>query len=278
MGALLSGVLGLGAREQGNEVVSAAGVKSSTNATTNNTSRDGVGDGVVGDVGGFSDDASLGPLSLAQALVQRRRDHHQQQQLSKQPQPQIALPPSSPSELPSSLLSQPLFDLAAENHHVTDEKLQQYLHSHPGGFPSRYTIPPCLILDIDIFSDPFLSFSFPFPRYRPMLWRLLLRLPDNVTELASISLRGTHPAYRLMHRDYPVGGDHRLFLRLQAVCSNLAHWTPLLAEAPYLPELVYPFVLVFGSNEVGKPTPLGLSLSLIPALNRCRHVATSPYI
>ena len=109
-----------------------------------------------------------------------------------------------------------------------------------------------------------------------MLWRLLLRLPENAAELASVSLRGTHPAYRLMHREYPVGGDHRLFLRLQAVCSNLAHWTPLLAEVDYLPALVYPFVLVFGADEVSDPPlPPWTIPHIDPALICCHFTSPS---
>ena len=147
MGALLGAVLGLGAREKEDEVAwtAAEGIHNSRHSTS--TSADG--DDAVR-VGGSSAEASSslgGSLSLAQALVQRRRDQQQQSQSNRQQsqqQPPL-LPPLTTTIAPPS--SSTLFDLAAETHQVTAEKLQLYLLSHPKeGFPSRYFLSCVLII------------------------------------------------------------------------------------------------------------------------------------
>lgn len=61
--------------------------------------------------------------------------------------------------------------------------------------------------------------------------------------------RGVHPGYENLFDLYPVE-SRKIFVRLQNLCSQLAHWAPILADAPYLPSLVFPFVLLYGSDEL----------------------------
>ena len=85
-----------------------------------------------------------------------------------------------------------------------------------------------------------------FPeRHRTLIWRILLRLPENTDAYSDLVRRGVHPAYKRLSDRYPLR-SRRIFTRLQAVCSQLAHWAPVLAEASYLPQVVFPFVIVFG--------------------------------
>jgi hypothetical protein len=48
---------------------------------------------------------------------------------------------------------------------------------------------------------------------------------------------------------YPLR-DSRLLRRLSLVSSALAHWSPLAAELEYLPAVVFPFLLVFGNDDL----------------------------
>ena len=41
--------------------------------------------------------------------------------------------------------------------------------------------------------------------------------------------RGAHPAFDNLHRIYPIASE-RIFSRLQQVCSQLAHWSPVFGE------------------------------------------------
>jgi hypothetical protein len=61
--------------------------------------------------------------------------------------------------------------------------------------------------------------------------------------------RGVHPAYEELYDHYPIP-SRKIFQRLQNLCSQLTHWSPILADASYLPSLVFPFVLVFGNDEL----------------------------
>ncbi len=95
-----------------------------------------------------------------------------------------------------------------------------------------------------------LKISGQFPeRHRTLIWRILLRLPENTDAYSDLVRRGVHPAYKSLSERYPLR-SRRIFSRLQSVCSQLAHWAPVLAEASYLPQVVFPFVVVFGSDEM----------------------------
>ena len=161
MGVLLGAVLGLGAREDDQVARAAEGRSSHSHSHSHSTIPGGAAGGAGGGAGSVgADHSSLGSLSLAQALVQRRRDQQQQQQQqqSQQQSQQPAAAAAPPPQLPSPLLSQPLFDFAAENHQVTSEKLRLYLHSHPGGFPSRYAPhTPALMPAANSYPNPYIT-------------------------------------------------------------------------------------------------------------------------
>ena len=87
--------------------------------------------------------------------------------------------------------------------------------------------------------------------YRPMIWRFLLKLPENGMAFADLVNRGTHPAFesRSLNRKYPLESS-RLFKKLQSLCSQLSHWSSIFSEAPYIPQLCFPFILVFDNDEL----------------------------
>ena len=96
----------------------------------------------------------------------------------------------------------------------------------------------------------FIELNREFPgRYRSLIWRFLLKLPENSQAFTELVSRDVHPAFEDIYNTYPIQ-NRKVLQRLQNCCSHLVHWAPVLAEASYLPTLVYPFVLVFGVDEL----------------------------
>ncbi|RYY69174.1 hypothetical protein EON63_23970 [archaeon] len=73
--------------------------------------------------------------------------------------------------------------------------------------------------------------------------------PENSSAFSDLMQRGTHAAFRDLEERFPLQ-SRKLSARLCTVCSALAHWSPVLAEAAYLPSLVFPFLLIFGPDEL----------------------------
>ena len=89
-----------------------------------------------------------------------------------------------------------------------------------------------------------------FPeKYRLLTWRKVLRLPDNEKAYETLASKGTHPAMADLPDRFPIS-DRSLLLRLQSICSCLSHYSPVFAESPVVPGMVFPFVKAFKTNEV----------------------------
>jgi hypothetical protein len=52
--------------------------------------------------------------------------------------------------------------------------------------------------------------------------------------------------YAGLHVSFPLK-DSRLLKRLRRCVSALAHWSPVVGELSFLPELAFPFVKLFGT-------------------------------
>ena len=90
-----------------------------------------------------------------------------------------------------------------------------------------------------------------FPeKFRRLIWRFLLRLPENASSHSDLVRKGVHTAYRDLHLRFPMR-DTRLLKRLRRCLSCLAHWSPVFGELAFLPELAFPFVKVFGARNCG---------------------------
>lgn len=89
-----------------------------------------------------------------------------------------------------------------------------------------------------------------FPtKYRSLIWRFLLQLPENVDAFEALKNKGTHPSFESLGTTHPMA-DAALAVRLQALCSQLAYWSPVLGEAQYLPQLVFPLLVQFGHDDL----------------------------
>lgn len=85
--------------------------------------------------------------------------------------------------------------------------------------------------------------------YRPLIWRFLTKLPENESIFVDLITRPIHEAFVNLFDAYPVS-DPRIFRRLQRVCSAIAHWSPIFGEVDYLVQLLFPFIIMFGSDEL----------------------------
>ena len=118
----------------------------------------------------------------------------------------------------------PLFELAAlspAERRVNMQKLRSFLATH-GEFPTKY---------------------------RTLIWRFLLRLPENEEAFSDLARRGTHNTMEHLHDQYPVRSK-RVFERLHGVCNQMCHWSEIFGQTSYLPHFAFPFVLVYGQDEL----------------------------
>lgn len=83
---------------------------------------------------------------------------------------------------------------------------------------------------------------------RPTAWRVLLGLPCNAEAHQSLNSRGEHKALTRLRETFPLRG--KADVRLRITLSALAHWSPTLADLPYLPALVFPITQVFGADHM----------------------------
>ena len=115
--------------------------------------------------------------------------------------------------------TKPLFQLASltpSESKITRGKLQRYLATHPA-FPARY---------------------------RPLIYRCLLRLPEHSAAYRALRGRGGHPAVALP-RGFGGGPGGAMRRRVRRACSALAHWAPVTADLPYVPSVAAAFASVF---------------------------------
>ncbi|KAI8850295.1 hypothetical protein BC829DRAFT_389720 [Chytridium lagenaria] len=75
-----------------------------------------------------------------------------------------------------------------------------------------------------------------------LIWRFLLRLPENRDSYEALLGKGTHPAYRDFRSNIPIKSE-RLAKSMERVLSALAHWSPIFENLDYLPALVLMTVL-----------------------------------
>ena len=61
--------------------------------------------------------------------------------------------------------------------------------------------------------------------------------------------KGIHSAFTDINKKYPII-QHSLYTKTQRLLSALAFYCPVFGEIDYLPGLVFPFIKLFGVDEV----------------------------
>lgn len=92
------------------------------------------------------------------------------------------------------------------------------------------------------------QYSFP-PHSRTLMWRYLLRLPNNEQSYQVIANQPIHSKVAHLSRTLPVKFTS-IIRRLKKVISCLVYWHPPLAECDWLPGLVFPFLQIFSRPKI----------------------------
>lgn len=91
--------------------------------------------------------------------------------------------------------------------------------------------------------------SFP-DRYRPLIWRFLLQLPEKRVcepQFGRLVGRGPHPAVKTLMRPFPLP-ETKLRTLLFNALSALAWHSPVFSAVHFIPSMVFPFVKLYSSD------------------------------
>lgn len=113
--------------------------------------------------------------------------------------------------------------------------------------------------------------SFP-DKHRLLIWKLLLRIPENAEAFNSLTNKGIHPSFSNLEVRYPLRSEsllkrlkvrppthsllpspphpRRILGPPQVVCSALAHWSDVMAELEYAPVIAFPFLVLFRGDDL----------------------------
>ncbi|KAH6570797.1 hypothetical protein BASA60_007519 [Batrachochytrium salamandrivorans] len=84
-------------------------------------------------------------------------------------------------------------------------------------------------------------------QYRTLIWRFLLKLPENRAGYEALLDQNVHPNFRDFRKLFPLKSD-RQAKAMERVLSCLAFWSPIFANLDYLPAMVFPFVTLFSND------------------------------
>lgn len=101
-------------------------------------------------------------------------------------------------------------------------------------------------------------------KYRPVIWRTLLQLPQNSKVFMDLVARGYHPCVENYDKLYPLY-DNKSLRNLKKIISCLSYWTKVFGQIDYMPTLVYPFLSIFKNDST-----LTFELIATILLNQCQ--------
>ncbi|NXI38719.1 TBC31 protein, partial [Galbula dea] len=102
-------------------------------------------------------------------------------------------------------------------------------------------------------------------KYRMLVWRSLLQLPENHLAFSNLIDKGTHSAFVNIQKEYPIK-SRKLLRVLQRTLSALAHWSAIFAETSYIALLAFPFVKLFQNNQL-----ICFEVVATVVVNFCQH-------
>ncbi|XP_020282987.1 TBC1 domain family member 31 isoform X2 [Pseudomyrmex gracilis] len=101
-------------------------------------------------------------------------------------------------------------------------------------------------------------------KYRVLIWSTILKLPSNKNAYVALVNKAIRNRFMLNSlKSYPLADRSKRSL-LIATMDCLAHWCPTLMHASFLPNLIFPFLIVFQKDPL-----LGFELILCILLNYC---------
>ncbi|CAK9801546.1 TBC1 domain family member 31 [Anthophora plagiata] len=102
-------------------------------------------------------------------------------------------------------------------------------------------------------------------KYRPLIWSTILKLPANKGAYNALANEAANANYTLdILKNYPLASrSKRILLKTTVHC--LIQWCPLLVQCSFLPNLVFPFLVIFQKDPL-----FGFELILSILLNYCQ--------
>ncbi|KAI9356508.1 hypothetical protein DFJ73DRAFT_822843 [Zopfochytrium polystomum] len=100
--------------------------------------------------------------------------------------------------------------------------------------------------------------------FRQLIWRFLLRLPENRGPYETLLEKGPHACVKDFRKKFPIKSD-RLLKSMERVLSAVAHWSPIFESLDYLPAIVFPFVKTFANDMFA-----GFEVILTVLINWCQ--------
>ncbi|OAJ43788.1 hypothetical protein BDEG_27108 [Batrachochytrium dendrobatidis JEL423] len=101
-------------------------------------------------------------------------------------------------------------------------------------------------------------------KYRALIWRFLLKLPENRAGYEALLDQNVHPNYKSFRKSFPLKSD-RQAKSMERILSSLAFWSPIFGNLDYLPAMIFPFVLLF-SHDIFS----GFEVIMTVLLNWCQ--------
>eukprot|EP00697_Spironema_sp_BW2_P003515 gnl/Spiro4/14668_TR7904_c0_g1_i1.p1 gnl/Spiro4/14668_TR7904_c0_g1~~gnl/Spiro4/14668_TR7904_c0_g1_i1.p1 ORF type:complete len:1065 (+),score=303.07 gnl/Spiro4/14668_TR7904_c0_g1_i1:53-3196(+) len=109
---------------------------------------------------------------------------------------------------------------------------------------------PALALNLEKLRVMLETFGEYPEKYRLLVWRFLLHLPDNHDSYNALNAKGVHPACRNLLSVFPVK-NRGYFKKLERQLSCLCYWSPVFGEVvSWVAPLVFPFVMAFGHDDL----------------------------
>ncbi|KAI5745533.1 hypothetical protein M8J76_011817 [Diaphorina citri] len=121
------------------------------------------------------------------------------------------------------------------------------------------------VLDINRMRPLLKQFGEYPAKFRPLVWKTLLKIPHNTEAYKILASKPEHLAFKHLDKKYPLH-NKCLLNALKRLLSCLANWNPLFSLVTYLPEFVFPFVVLL-RNE---PCALFEVIASI-IVNYCQH-------
>lgn len=81
-------------------------------------------------------------------------------------------------------------------------------------------------------------------KYRPLIWKTILRLPQSADEFGALIKRGRHSSTVNYRERYPLA-DASATRMLQRIVSCLSHWSPVFGQTQWIANFVFPFLKIF---------------------------------
>lgn len=96
-------------------------------------------------------------------------------------------------------------------------------------------------------------------KYRCIIWKRILQLPDNTKIYTELLKKGSHPSVEGIDQKFPLS-DAAALRNLKKTLSCLAHWSKIFGQciaselnqtANFLPAFVFPFIKLFANDTIG---------------------------